>query len=74
MEAGFCCSIQMVLLWRDPEGNTVSMSAGNKSIPTQTSCSEQMMVTLKRSIGEKDVLITKLKSEISALKEVSLLS
>ena len=62
----------MVLLWRDPEGNTVSVSAAaNNSIPTQTSPNEQLMITLKKSIGEKDVLIANLKSEISALKEVS---
>lgn len=62
----------MVLLWRDPEGNTVSVSAGNNSIPAQNSCSEQMMITtLQSSIGEKDHLIAKLKNEINALKEVS---
>lgn len=63
----------MVLLWRDPEGNTITVTAGNNSIPTQNSCSEQMQIiaSLKNSVGEKDHLIAKLKNEISALKEVS---
>ena len=64
----------MVLLWRDPEGNTVSVTTGNNSISAQNSHSEQNLIqkiaTLEMSITEKNNEILKLKNEITMLKWV----
>ena len=61
----------MVLLWRDPEGNTISVTTGNSSISAH---SEQNLIqkiaTLEMSITEKNNEIVKLKNEVNTLKQV----
>ena len=61
----------MVLLWRDPEGNTVSVATGSNSISAH---SEQNLIqkiaTLEMSVTEKNNEIVNLKNEINALKLV----
>ena len=63
----------MILLWRDPEGNTISVTTGSNGVSAQNKYSEQMqrIVTLEKSITEKNNEITKLINEINALKVVS---
>lgn len=65
--------IQMILLWRDPEGNTISVTTGNNSVSAH-SASEQNLIqkiaTLEMSITEKNNEIVKLKDEVNTLKQV----
>lgn len=68
-----CFLTQMILLWRDPEGNTVSVTTQNNGMPAKDSSNEQMqtIAKLKKSVKEKDDEIARLRSEISSMKEVS---
>ena len=66
-------TIQMVLLWRDPEGNSVKSATVHNSVPTQNHCSKEMqkISALEKNISEKDNMIAKLQDELKMLKEVS---
>lgn len=63
----------MVLLWRDPEGNSVKSATVHNSVPTQNHCSKEMqkISALEKNISEKDNMIAKLQDELKMLKEVS---
>ena len=66
-------SPQMVLLWRDPEGETVSTIPSNGHAK-QKSCKKESLriVSLEKTISQKDSLIAQLRDEISLLKGVGL--
>ena len=58
----------MVLLWRDPKGETVT------SVHTVTEAVQSSeMAKLQMTISQKDDLIAQLKDEISSLKWVTLI-
>ncbi len=60
----------MVLLWRDPKGEKVT----SVHSVTETLQSSDIMVTLQKTISQKDDLIAHLKDEISLLKMVTTIS
>ena len=62
----------MVLLWRDPEGDTVTTVPSNGHAP-QKSCKKESLriVSLEKTIAQKDSLIAQLRDEIGLLKGVS---
>ena len=62
----------MVLLWRDPDGNSVG-TMNNSQPAVQKSCDDieiQRIASLEKNINEKDTVIAKLKGEIHVLKGV----
>ena len=62
----------MVLLWKDPEGETVTTVHSNGQARRNTCNKEsQRIVSLEKTISQKDDLIEKLRDEVSLLKEVS---
>lgn len=60
---------KMVLLWRDPEGDTVTTVPSNGHTP-QKSCKKESLriVSLEKIIAQKDSLIAQLRDEIGLLK------
>lgn len=63
----------MVLLWRDPEGETVTTVPSNGQLQAQQkSCKKESLriVSLEKIISQKDSLIAQLRDEISLLKGV----
>ena len=63
----------MVLLWRDPEGETVTTVPSNTQAQ-QKSCKKESLriVSLEKMVSQKDSLIAQLRDEISLLKGVGL--
>ena len=62
----------MVLLWKDPEGKSVS-TMNNSPPPAQKSMDGleiQRIASLEKTLNEKDGMIIKLRDEIQTLKEV----
>ena len=60
----------MILLWKDPEGKTVT-TASNAQTPSPSTVNKDMKIaSLERNIGEKETVIAKLKEEINLLKRV----
>lgn len=64
----------MVLLWKDPEGETVTTVHSNQQAQ-RNSCKKESIkiVSLEKTISQKDSLIAQLRDEISLLKGVSLI-
>ena len=63
----------MVLLWKDPEGETVTTVPSNGHLQAQQkSCKKESLriVSLEKTISQKDGLIAQLREEISVLKGV----
>ena len=64
----------MVLLWKDPEGKTVtSIKKGGTPPPINSNSSgkeAQKIATLEKSLSDRDNIIAQLKVEINALKQV----
>lgn len=63
----------MVLLWKDPEGKTISTLTHTKSQnqkPTPNVNDMNKIASLENAITEKDSTIVRLKGEINALKSV----
>ena len=70
-------NLQMVLLWRDPEGKRATQTTVTVT-RSQTSCDkdlqlEKMIATLEKTVSEKDSAIMELKDEIKILKGVGLM-
>ena len=62
--------LQMILLWRDPEGKTVTTASNRTPLPS-TMNKDMKIASLERHIGEKDNIIAQLNQEINLLKVVS---
>ena len=63
--------LQMILLWKDPDGKTVT-TASNHQTPLPSTMNKDMKIaSLERHIGEKDNMIAQLNQEINLLKGVS---
>ena len=61
----------MVLLWKDPEGDSVTTVHSNGQVQRHSCKKESLrIVSLEKVISQKDGLIAQLRDEISALKEV----
>ena len=64
----------MVLLWRDPDGKSITSTVNNNQLGMQKSCDDieiQRIASLEKNVSEKDNVIAKLRGEINALKGVS---
>ena len=64
----------MVLLWKDPEGETVATVHSNTQAQHNSCHKESIRIgSLEKMISQKDDLIAQLRDEISLLKGVSML-
>lgn len=67
----------MVLLWKDPEGKTVAtIKKGSLPPPNSNSSAKdtEKIISLEKSIIDKDLMIAQLKNEIKTLKGVGLVT
>ena len=64
----------MVLLWKDPEGKTVTTIKKAGALPPKSDSSVKEIKTLEKTIIEKDLVIVQLRDEITTLKGVQVRS